>query len=141
MKISARNVFRGKVAAIKSGAVNDEVDLVTDGGDSIVAVVTHESVRSLGLAVGSEAIALIKASSVLVMTEGGVRLSARNCLSGKVARVTEGPVSAEVAIRLRGGAEVHATITREASIELGLKAGVDATAVIKASSVVLAVAN
>lgn len=140
MKISARNIFKGKVTAIKAGAINSEIDLNTAAGDKIVAMVTNESVKTLGLTVGKEAVALIKASSVLVLTEGdGLRLSARNCLKGKIANVKEGPVSAEVSIALPGGNTVHATITRDASSELGLKAGADATAVFKASAVILAV--
>jgi molybdate transport system regulatory protein len=141
MKISARNVFKSKVTAVKTGAVNSEIDLTTAGGDKIVAVVTNDSVKSLGLAVGKEATALIKASSVLVLADGaGVKLSARNCLTGKITKITEGPVSAEVSIALSGGGSVHATITHDASAELGLKVGATATAVFKASSVILAVA-
>jgi molybdate transport system regulatory protein len=141
MKISARNVFPGKVTAVKPGAINSEVDLAIAGGVTIAAVVTNDSVAALGLAIGSEATALVKASSVLVMAEGGdVKLSARNCLSGTISKITEGPVSAEVTIGLSGGASVHATITRDAASELGLKVGTSATAIFKASAVILAVA-
>jgi molybdate transport system regulatory protein len=140
MKISARNVFTGKITAVKDGAVNSEVDLTSTGGDKIVAIVTNDSVKSLGLKVGGEATALVKATSVLVLTEGsGLKLSARNCLKGKITKVSEGPVSAEVSIALPGGGAVHATITHDASAELGLKPGIEATAVFKASAVILAV--
>ena len=142
MKISARNIFPGKITKVQVGAVNSEVDLTTVGGLQIVAIVTNESVKSLGLAVGRDATALVKASSVLVMLEGtDVKLSARNCLAGKISKVAEGPISAEVTISLPGGAAVQATITHEASTELGLKAGMSATAVFKAQSVILAVAK
>jgi molybdate transport system regulatory protein len=141
VKISARNVFRGKITAVKTGAVNSEIDLTTTGGEKIVAVVTSDSVGRLGLAVGHEATALIKASSILVMTEGdGIKVSARNRLAGKIAKVTHGPVSAEVGIALPSGATVHATITQDAASEMGLKAGIEATALFKASSVIIAVA-
>lgn len=140
MKISARNIFRGQVEAVKAGAVNSEVDLRLSGGEKLVAMVTNESAQSLGLAVGKEAIALVKASSVLVMTDdSGIRLSARNCLAGTVKAVTAGPVSAEVAIALAGGDEVHATITHAAEVELGLTTGSAAMAVFKASAVILGV--
>lgn len=140
MNISARNIFKGKVAAIKAGALNSEIDLKTASGDMIVAMVTNDSVKTLGLAVGSDAAALVKASAVLVLTEGdGLKLSARNCLKGKIARITEGPVSAEISIALPGGHSVHATITHDASVEMGLKVGGEATAVFKASAVIVAV--
>lgn len=140
MKISARNVLPGKITQVKIGAVNSEVDLTTSSGLQIVSIVTNESVKSLGLAVGREAMALIKASSVLVLLEGSdVKLSARNCLAGKITKVAEGPISAEVSIGLPGGETIHATITHDASKELKLKAGMPATAVFKAQSVILAV--
>ena len=141
MKISARNVFPGKIVGVKIGAVNSEVDLTTASGLQIVAIVTNESVKSLGLAVGKDATALVKASSVLVLVDGtDVKLSARNCLTGKITAVHEGPISAEVTITLPAGAAVRATITHDASRELGLKTGLTATAVFKAQSVILAVA-
>ncbi|MFD2112590.1 TOBE domain-containing protein [Thiorhodococcus fuscus] len=140
MKISARNILRGTVEAVKTGAVNSEVDLTLPGGEKLVAVVTNESAQSLGLAGGKEVVALVKASSVLVMTDdSGIRLSARNCLAGTVKNVTAGPVSAEITIALAGGDEVHASITHNAETELGLKEGTAAMAVFKASAVILGV--
>lgn len=140
MKISARNQFHGTLDGVEEGAVNSEVDLSLPGGQKIVAIITNDSAKSLNLKAGKEVVALVKASSVLVMTDAsGLRISARNCLAGKVKTLTLGPVNAEVAIALPGGAEVHATITHGAVAELGLKEGSDATAVFKASSVILGV--
>ncbi|MFJ5300239.1 molybdopterin-binding protein [Pseudomonas sp. NPDC088368] len=140
MKVSARNVFKGTVKAIQEGAVNAEVALTLPGGEDLVAVVTLQSVKSLGLAVGKEAVALIKAPWVMLMTDdSGFRLSARNTLKGTVTRVSDGAVNAEVVVTLAGGTEVFAIVTREAVTELGLATGVSATAIIKASHVILGV--
>lgn len=140
MKVSARNVFRGKVAATRPGSVNAEVDIDLGGGDRLVAVVTLSSLEDLGLAPGSEVVALVKAPWVMVLTDAsGVKLSARNSLAGTISAVEVGAVNAEVTIALPGGTEVMAVITRDAVNELGLKPGVAATAVIKASHVVLGV--
>jgi molybdate transport system regulatory protein len=140
MKVSARNVFKGTVSNIQEGAVNAEIALQLAGGEQLVAVVTLASVKSLGLAVGKEAVALIKAPWVMLMTDSsGFRLSARNCLEGKVSRVSDGAVNAEVVVTLPGGTEVYSIVTREAVTELGLAAGVSATAVIKASHIILGV--
>ena len=141
MKISARNQFAGTLTAIDIGAVNAEVELTTAGGAKIVAVVTNDSVAELGLAVGVEATALVKASSVLVVTAGDPRqVSARNVLAGTISRVSTGPVVAEVSLALPGGGAVHATITHAAATALGLATGRAATALFKASAVILAVA-
>ncbi len=141
MKVSARNVFKGTVKQIQEGAVNAEVVLTLPGGEELVAVVTLQSVKSLGLAAGKEAVALIKAPWVMLMTDSsGFRLSARNTLEGKVTKVSDGAVNAEVVVELAGGTEVYSIVTREAVTELGLAPGVSATAIIKASHVILGVA-
>lgn len=140
MKTSARNQFLGKVAAVRQGAVNDEVILDIAGGQQLVATITRESSTSLGLAPGAEAFALIKASSIILMTEeGGARFSARNRLTGTVSRVQTGAVNTEAVIDLAGGSSVAAIITNESAQSLGLAAGQQATALFKASSVILGV--
>jgi len=140
MRTSARNQFFGNVTRVLPGAVNDEVELAIAGGQKIVAIVTRESAEHLALAPGRQVFALIKSSSVIVMTAGeGVRLSARNQLVGTVARLTRGAVNAEVVIALGGGGTVAATVTNESVDALGLAEGLAATAVFKASSVILGV--
>lgn len=138
MKISARNVFSGKITGLTDGVVNAEVELTLPGGDKLVAIVTEASLKSLGLAVGKEAVAYVKAPWVMILTGAGeVRFSARNQFTGTVEKLTKGAVNSEVGIRLSGGAVVFAVITNEAVMELGLKEGVEATALIKASHVIL----
>jgi len=140
MKVSARNVFKGKITGLIDGAVNAEVEVTTAGGDKIVAIVTEGSVKSLGLAVGKEAVAYVKAPWVMVLAgDANVRFSARNQLAGKVTTLTKGAVNTEVGIELAGGTVVHAVITDEAVLDLGLKAGAAATALFKASHVVLGI--
>jgi len=108
MKVSARNVFKGQVSQVQEGSVNAEVVLTLPGGEKLVAVVTLASLKSLGIAVGKEAVALVKAPWVMLMTESSdIRLSARNCLQGKVLSVTDGAVNAEVVIELAGSPTAH----------------------------------
>jgi molybdopterin-binding protein len=66
MKISARNIIKGKVVEVKAGTVNSEIVLEIPGGAKLVSIITKESAESLGLAVGKTAYAIIKASNVLV---------------------------------------------------------------------------
>ena len=140
MKISARNVFEGSITALVDGTVNAEVEITTPGGDRIVAVVTEDSVQSLGLIVGKPAMALVKAPWVIVVTDdSGVKLSARNQLAGTVQHIEKGAINSEIAIKLVGATLVYAVITNEAVMELGLKPGAPATALIKASHVVIGV--
>jgi len=69
MKISARNVLKGKVKKITRGAVNSEVSLELTGGAMVVSVITNSSVDELGLVEGKEAYAVIKASNVMVAVD------------------------------------------------------------------------
>jgi molybdate transport system regulatory protein len=139
MKTSARNQFTGKVSAIKRGAVNDEIRLEVAGAQTVVAIVTHESAETLGLQVGAEAFALIKASSIILVRNGaGAKFSARNHLAGTVARLQPGAVNTEVVLDLPGGGSIAAIITNESCAGLALAVGVPVTAIFKASSVIVA---
>ena len=68
-----------------------------------------------------------------------MRLSARNVLKGKVVKVTAGAVNSEVIIELPGGMQVVSMISKDSAAHLGLKKGKTAYAVIKASSVMIAI--
>ena len=69
MKISARNVLQGVVKSVTHGAVNSEVVVELPGGNEIVSVITKSSAESLGLVVGKEVYAVIKASNVMIAAE------------------------------------------------------------------------
>lgn len=138
MKTSAHNQFQGKVTNIKKGSVNDEIELEVAGEKKIVAIVTHQSVDGLGLQVGAKAFALINSSSVIIATDDkGAKFSARNHLKGTISQVKSGAVNSEVIIGLEGGASVAAIITNESCKLLGLATGMPATAIFKASSVII----
>lgn len=139
MITSARNQFHGRVSALATGAVNDEVQIEVVPGVAVVATITHGSVESLGLAVGVAAYALVKASSVIVAQGDGTRYSARNQFSGRVERITEGAVNDEVVVDIGHGCTVVAIITRASTAALELREGGTATVLFKASSVIVGV--
>ena len=69
MRISARNQLKGTVKKITEGAVNDEVILEVAPGVELTAVITKQSVQSLGITEGGTAVAVVKASNVMVGVE------------------------------------------------------------------------
>jgi molybdopterin-binding protein len=69
MKVSARNVLKGKVKQITPGAVNTEVVIELPGGTEVVSVITKHSAEHLALTQGKDVYAVIKASNVMVMTD------------------------------------------------------------------------
>ncbi|MFI4973704.1 MAG: TOBE domain-containing protein [Caulobacterales bacterium] len=139
MRTSARNAFRGVVTAINEGPVSAEVTLRVGEGLDVVAVVTRHSLTDLELAVGRPAIALIKASFVILARGEGLKTSARNHFAGVVAARDDGTVTSEIILDLGGGKTLVATVTRESADELDLVPGVRATALVKAPHVILAV--
>jgi len=140
MKVSARNTFAGSVTAITQGAVNAEVTLSLKGGVPVTAVITNGAIGNLGLKVGSDAYAIIKASSVIIGTDlHDAKVSARNVFCGTIATIIEGPVNTEVDVEIGGGNIVSAVITHGSSTRLGLKVGGHACALFKASSVIIGV--
>ncbi|MDD3146253.1 MAG: TOBE domain-containing protein [Candidatus Riflebacteria bacterium] len=69
MKISARNVLKGIVKSVEIGAVNAEVVIEIAPGKEISSIITKTSCESLGIKVGKEAYAVIKASNVMIGTD------------------------------------------------------------------------
>jgi molybdate transport system regulatory protein len=141
LRTSARNQFAGRVTAVTRGTVDAEVTLDLGGGQSLVAVITDESVEHLGLAPGSEAFALIKASWVILAADDGLRTSARNQLRGVIARIRPGAVNSEIILELPGGRTLVAVVTNRSVETLALAEGTPACALIKASHVILATAD
>lgn len=140
MRTSARNALRGTVTGISPGSVNAEVTLAVAEGVELTAVVTNRSVENLGLAPGREALALIKASFVILATpDEARRTSARNCLCGTVSQRLSGDVNDEIILDIGQGRTIAATVTSDSAEALGLRVGDPACALIKASHVILAV--
>ena len=69
MKVSARNVFKGKVKRVDHGAVNSEVMVALPNGLEIVSIITKSSAANLDLKPGKEVYAIIKATNVILGTD------------------------------------------------------------------------
>lgn len=69
MKISARNALKGTVSEVKEGAVTDVITIDIGGGKTVVSSITKDSAERLGIAVGKEVTAVIKASDVMLAVE------------------------------------------------------------------------
>jgi molybdopterin-binding protein len=69
MRISARNLLKGRVVRLTHGAVNSEVTLQLPGGVELVSIITKQSAERLNIAEGKEVHAVIKATSVMLATE------------------------------------------------------------------------
>ncbi len=137
MKLSARNQLEGKVTKVKKGMLNSEITLDI-GGPIITSIITNDSCEQLNIKEGIKAIAIIKASSILIGAGNIQGLSARNQLKGIIESIKLGSVNAEIALKV-GNHQLVSIITLASSKELGIAIGDEVTAIIKASSVILGV--
>lgn len=138
MRLSTRNQLKGIVSSIMSGKVNSEVIISMPGSIEIVSVVTNSAVKSLELEAGKTVYALIKASNIIIGIDVQ-KISARNVLTGKISSILEGSVNDEVSISIGSDFTITAIITKSSVASLGLTVGTIASAIIKASDVILAV--
>ncbi len=69
MKLSARNVFEGKVKSLNEGPINAEVIVELLGGQEVVSIITKTASQNLGLSKGKKVFAVIKASNVMIAVE------------------------------------------------------------------------
>lgn len=139
MKTTARNQLAGIVKSVEIGPVSAQVSIALKSGDEVTATLTSAAAQRLKLKKGKEALALIKASAIVLVTDfAGWQLSARNQLAGTVSRIERGAVSSLVVLTLPGGTLLTASVTNEGVEALDLQVGTPATAVFKAYSVIIA---
>jgi len=140
MKTSARNQFFGRITALRAGTVSVEVEMRLGGDDKIVATITQESLENLGLAIGGEAFALIKAPWVILTDDApGIKFSARNRLCGAVDKITRGEVNSDIVLRLDSGLTLSSMMTNDSLDNLGLSVGDRSCALFKSSSVIIGI--
>ena len=69
MKISARNMLKGRVSRVVHGAVNTEIEVELPGGTKVVSIITKTSAENMPLKEGQDVYAVIKASNVMIATD------------------------------------------------------------------------
>lgn len=165
LRTSARNQLACTVSGVREGEVDYEVFLRLDeqealgrpklpdpprgaGGPKarpggavpeLKAIITRESAQTLGMAIGVQVLALIKSSSVLLLTDERQRISADNQLWGEVSSIHAGPVNSEVKVNIGHGRTMVSVVTHESVEHLGLGEGSRVAAVFQASNVILCV--
>lgn len=137
MHISARNQLFGKIGDIKTSHVSAELSIVLKSGVVLVSTITHSAVEELGLEVGDEVVAIIKASSVMITTVLDLETSARNKLVGTITHIKRGDVNSQVSIDVGDNDVVVATITTGSVETLGLELGSKVCALIKSSNIII----
>ena len=137
MHISARNQLFGKIGDIKKAKVNAEISIVLKSGVVLVSTITNSAVEELGLEVGDEVVAIMKASSVLLTTVLDLETSSRNKLVGTITDIKRGDVNSQVSIDVGDNDVVVSTITTSSVDTLELEVGSRVCALIKSSNIII----
>ncbi|MFD2175252.1 TOBE domain-containing protein [Rhodobacter lacus] len=138
LRTSARNMWSCKVTEVTADEVSASVRLALGEGQRLTSVITARSAAEMGLAPGTEVLALVKSNFVMLTREEAPRLSIRNRLTGVVMERIDGDLGAEAVLDLGGGKTLTASITRESAEALALAPGARVTALVKSSHVILA---
>ena len=138
LKLSARNQLIGTISAIREDTVNVAIELTIKEADKIYSSITKNSYQELGLRLGESAIAIIKASSVLV-SKTKPAIACENLLKGKIIQILSDTTNTEVTLELESKSTITATIANDSFEPLGLKINEEAYAFFKASNVMLGV--
>ncbi|MGB4881575.1 MAG: TOBE-like domain-containing protein [Neisseria sp.] len=140
MKSSARNQLNGVITQIVPAGGLCFLSVLCGGETCIEAQISQSSLTRLKLAIGSTVVVMIKAPSVMLVTDlSPLELSAENCLPGVVKQVEQGVVNNVVTLALDTGAILTATVTLYSSETLALSPGQPVTAVFNANQVVIGV--
>ncbi len=139
VRISARNQLKTKVIKIQKGIVESEIFLELHGKETIMAIITNDSLNALEIDIDSELYALFKANAVTISTDTTLKKSNINRFVGKVIRISRDSFSAEVIVELKGKNTICSTMSTERLDELNLKNGMQVTAFCKPKSIILGI--
>lgn len=140
MQATAKNQFTGKITQVAVGPVTCTVTVLSDSGESVTGTVNRAIFDELGCQVGQDAVALVKASSaILVMDEAGYRFSASNQYKGKVLSVDIDSAMGGAIVVLPSGRQLAASVSRGAASSTTLHEGMEVTVMFKSYSVLLGV--
>ena len=132
---SARNQLLARVRQIDSGEHTDGIVLELQGGQPLIASITQASTRRLGLQVGVDVFALIKAPWVELVA--GADAPVRNALPGTVSSIEVGVQDTEVLLELAGGAHLAISVSSAQAAALQLHEGQALTACIRPEQIIL----
>jgi len=139
IRISARNQLKAEVVKIEKGAVESKIFLKLHGEDTIMAIITNDSIDTLGIETGSKLFALFKANALTVDTDTTLNKSDLNRFIGKIIRINTDSFNAEVIIELNGGNTICSTMSTEKLDEQKLEIGMEVVAFCKPNTIILGI--
>ena len=137
MQISARNQITGMVELIEYGKINAQVFIKLKSGNILVSVITNTAANNLNLEIGDDVVAIFKSRTVLITTDITLNISARNKFQGVIDSINKGEINSEVILDIGNGDNIASVITTSSIENLGVRKGSHASAIIKASDLII----
>ena len=145
MKLSARNQFKGTVVKMNVGDVLGSVLVDIGCGNLMSAIITTDSIRELGIQVGSQVKTVVKSTGVMIMTNAPdnnknsseMKLSARNQFKGTVTKIKLGDITSQLLIDTGCTNLMSSVITTDSVRDLGINIGSKVIVVVKATEVMI----
>ncbi len=139
MRTSARNALRGKISSVSCIDVTAQVGLLIAPGVELAATLTRQSLEDLGLEVGGDAIALIKAGFVTLTLDPAAAPDCPNRIAGQVLSREDGANLSEVVLEIAAGKTLVISLPLAEAEALNLQPGLSVWALIEAAQIILAV--
>lgn len=139
VRISARNQLKAEVVKIEKGAVESEIFMKLHGEDTIMVIITNDSLNDLEIEVGSTLYALFKANALTVDTDINLKKRDLNRFIGKIVRINHDSFNAEVIIELKGSNTICSTMSIEKLNEQKLQIGMKVVAFCKPNNIILGI--
>lgn len=121
LRTSARNIFWGNISSLEANGLLAKVVVSTASGYSAEAIITETSLKNLGLKVGMSAALTIKAPLVNIIPDNRALYGTPNVFSGKIIRIDEDAMTAQVVISLADGMELCSVTSVEIVNKSGLR--------------------
>ncbi|MEJ2413933.1 MAG: TOBE domain-containing protein, partial [Sulfurimonas sp.] len=128
----------GVVHFLDEGTIDTSVYVRLQSGYTLVSIITNEAVSDLRLEMGDDVIIFFKSSSVLIMTDISLGISARNKFQGRIEKIKHAEVTAQIVVDIGNNDKIVSTITQDAVELLELQTDKNVSAIIKATDVMIA---
>lgn len=138
LQTSARNQFFGTISQIENHTLHDRVFIRLQGGQHVIATVTHGSTLRLQLAIGKDVVALVKGPAIRICDKPPADQQLDNQLHGMIEEMQYDESSAEVNLKLDENDEICALVDRQESESENLTKGRSALACFSSSQVIIA---
>jgi len=137
VRLSARNQLKVKVVEIQKGKVESELTLELNEKNRLIAVITNDSLDTLGVDIGVELYAIFKANALTISSDTSLRKSDTNRFIGKITRINRDSFNAEIIIELDNKNSICSTMSVDIFNELNVAAGTEVVAFCRPKSIIL----